>query len=57
MRKFWREFRDEYARAWRELRDDRNWPSLVLVVLFTPLLTVAYVLARAGELFDDVDGN
>ncbi len=52
MRKFWTDFRDEYARAWRELREDRNWPSLVLVVVFTPLLTVAYCLARLSEAFD-----
>lgn len=50
MRKYWREFTGGMSEALGELRADRNWLGYGLLVICTPLLFVATILAFLGDI-------
>ncbi len=53
LREYWAEFAAGVATAWRELREERNYLGLAVLLVCLPLLAVASVLAWLGDIGPD----
>jgi hypothetical protein len=50
LRIYWGEFRASVGDCCRELREDRHWLGLALLVVLTPLLFVSAILAALTDI-------
>lgn len=49
-KRYWHDFSDSTAAAWRELREEHNWLGLALLALLMPMILLSAILAALADI-------